>query len=184
MAECGTPPRKCRLPGDIFPGRLSQTVTTPTGSASHRKHRTRSRNRASPCLQRAVRQFANREGFGPVPRPVPDPRPNHPDPRRGFAELPRQAVLRLLVPGQVQHSGHPGEDLTPLAASVRVAGRGPRHAPKPRRSDARRFAARHLVSSAAGAAFRPGILSNRRESAKSMLKVRLLAASKLHSCQM
>ena len=35
--------------------------------------------------------------------------------RRRLAEPPRQAVLRLLVPGQVQHSGHPGETLTPFA---------------------------------------------------------------------
>ena len=31
--------------------------------------------------------------------------------RRRLAEPPRQAVLRLLVPGQVQHPGHPGEDM-------------------------------------------------------------------------
>ena len=84
------------------------------------------------------------------------PRRRRPRPRpdRRVPQGPRQEVLRLHEDGRRGNPRPEGETVTPLAASVRVA--GSRHAPEPRRSDARRFAARHLVPSAIGA--RPFVL--------------------------
>ena len=61
------------------------------------------------------------QGLGQVPRPLPHHRQDNPHPRRRVAKPPRQEVLRVLVARQVQHSRHPGEDMTRRRLSMALA---------------------------------------------------------------
>ena len=54
-------------------------------------------------VQRAVRQLAHGQDLRQIPRPLPHHRQNDLDSRRCVPQLPRQEVLCILIPRQVQH---------------------------------------------------------------------------------